>query len=282
MKERALRIGRPTPLAAVSTEPARFDASKPAVLILNSGVLHHIGSCRMSVRLGRRLAEHGLLAVRFDYSGIGDSEPRLAAPDFEEVSVTECTEVMDFIQRTRGVQTFVLYGLCSGADAAYNTALRDPRVVGISQFDPYCFVTPRFYLHYYLTAMIDPARWHSVARRAVRAMFRRPTTVPGAISSEFVEIPTYVREFPSRESVSAALQALVQRGVMVQANFPRGPLYNHKTQFLDSFRGIDLRGLVEVNYYGDANHIVTQPDVQRRLIGDIVDWAMRVAARSQV
>ncbi len=277
MRERVLRIGRPTPLASVATEPDAFDASKPAVLILNSGVLHHIGSCRMSVRLARRLAERGLLAVRFDFSGLGDSEPRLATPSFEEVSVTESTEVMDLLQRTRGVQSFILYGLCSGADGSYNTALRDPRVVGISQFDPYCYVTPRYYLRYYLQAARDPRRWRSVATRALKTLFGRETAPQTTVESEFVELPSYVRVFPSRESIAAGLAALVQRGVHVQANFPRGPLYNHRSQFVDSFRDVDFRGLVEVNYYGDANHIVTQPVLQGRIIDGVADWAARVA-----
>jgi hypothetical protein len=278
VKERTIRVGRPTPLAGVSSEPSVFDATKPAMLILNSGVLHHIGSCRMSVRLAREVAAQGLLAVRFDYSGIGDSEPRLASPDFDEVSVTECAEVMDFLQRTRGVNTFILYGLCSGADGAYNTALRDARVVGISQFDPYCYVTPKYYARYYLHAARDPQRWRSVATRLLRSLVRRTEVSRAEIDPEFVEIPSYVRVFPPRNAVAAGLGELVKRGVHVQANFPRGPLYNYPAQFAESFRDVDFRDLLEVNYYPAANHIVTQPAVQKRVINDIANWAVRVAS----
>ena len=53
LKERAIRIGKPVPLAAVVTEPAAFSPRLPALLLLNSGVMHHVGSCRMSVKLAR-------------------------------------------------------------------------------------------------------------------------------------------------------------------------------------------------------------------------------------
>lgn len=279
MKERVLRIGKPVPLVGVATEPAALDAARPAVLILNSGIMHHVGSCRMSVRIARGLAESGLLAARFDYSGIGDSEPRRGTPSFAEVSVTECSEVMDYLQKTKGINRFVLYGLCSGADAAYNTALMDERVVAISQFDPYCYVTPRYYLEYYLPVLTNVERWRSfLGRRWSKLVGHHGSSeAVGAVDPEFVEIPTYIRVFPPRESVAAGLRTLLSRNVRLQVNFPAGPLYNHQSQFRNSFRDVDFKGLVEVNYYKRANHIVTQPDMQKRIIDDIVRWIARVA-----
>lgn len=278
MKERVLRVGKPTPLAGVTTEPATIDPARPAVIILNSGVMHHVGSCRLSVKLARSVAAEGTLAVRFDYSGIGDSESRRGTPSFEEVSVTECAEVMDHLQRTRGIERFILYGLCSGADAAYNAALRDPRVVGISQFDPYCYVTPKFYLRHYLPIVTDLRRWKSFLGRKVAAMAgRHEEQATDTIDREFLEIPTYVRVFPPRESVAAGLRALVGRGVKLQVNFPAGPLYNYRAQFRDSFPEVPFDDAVEVNYYARANHIVTQPDEQSVVVRDITRWITRVA-----
>ena len=59
MREKALRIGKPTPLIGVMSDPDTFDASKPAMLLLNSGVLHHVGACRASVKLARAVAAAG-------------------------------------------------------------------------------------------------------------------------------------------------------------------------------------------------------------------------------
>lgn len=284
MRERVLRIGKPTPLVGIATEPTTIDPARPAVIILNSGVMHHVGSCRLSVKLARSIAAEGTLAVRFDYSGIGDSESRRGTPPFEEVSVTECAEVMDHLQRTRGMERFILYGLCSGADAAYNTAVADPRVVGISQFDPYCYVTPRYFVHYYAPIVADLKRWTSFLARQIRARSGRGVTPAAAttVDKEFIEIPTYVRVFPPRESVAAGLRALVGRGVRLQVNFPAGPLYNYRSQFRDSFRDVPFADALEVNYYEGANHIVTQPEQQARVVRDITGWVTRVAAPAAV
>jgi pimeloyl-ACP methyl ester carboxylesterase len=277
MKERVLRVGKPTPLAGVTTEPATIDPARPAVIILNSGVMHHVGSCRLSVKLARSIAADGTLAVRFDYSGIGDSESRRGTPSFEEVSVTECAEVMDHLQRTRGIERFILYGLCSGADAAYNTALRDPRVVGVSQFDPYCYVTPKFYLRYYLPIVTDLRRWKSFLGRKMAALTKGGEAPAAAHDRELLEITTNVRVFPPRESVAAGLRTLVGRGVRLQVNFPAGPLYNYRAQFRDSFPEVPFDDAIEVNYYARANHIVTQPDEQAVVVRDITQWITRVA-----
>jgi len=278
MKERILRVGKPTPLVGVTTEPATLDPARPAVIILNSGVMHHVGSCRLSVKLARSIAAEGTLAARFDYSGIGDSESRRGTPAFEEVSVTECAEVMDHLQRTRGIDRFILYGLCSGADAAYNTALRDPRVVGISQFDPYCYVTPQYYVRRYLPIVTDLRRWKSFAGRKLQALTGGGETAAATeIDREFLEIPTYVRVFPPRESVAEGLRSLVTRGVRLQVNFPSGPLYNYRAQFRDSFPEVPFNDAIEVNYYPRANHIVTQPYEQAVVVRDITQWVSRVA-----
>jgi len=279
MKERVLRIGRPTPLVGVATEPETFDPARPALLILNSGIMHHVGTCRMSVHLARRVSAAGVLAVRFDYSGVGDSEPRKGTPPFHEVSVTECAEVMDYLQKTRGVTKFILYGLCSGADAAYNTALADPRVIAISQFDPYCYETPRFYVQYYLPLLADVDRWKSFLGRRWASFKGRPAPRRPSgpdIDAEYLELPTYVRTFPPREAVATGLRTLVQRSVRVQANFPSGPQYNHRSQFRRSFRDVDFGDLIEVNFYKLANHIVTQPPQQEIVLRDIAAWVERV------
>jgi hypothetical protein len=282
MKERALRIGRPTPLIGVSTESAGFDANKPVVIILNSGIMHHVGACRLSVKLARAVAARSLLAVRFDYSGIGDSEPRRGSDSFEEVSPRECGEVMDYIEKTRGSKRFILYGLCSGADAAYNTALVDARVVGIAQIDAYCYPTPRYYYEYYRPILLRGARWRSFLTRGWQKIFSRRSALvvdPNLPSDENYEIPTYTRVFPPRATIAAGLQKLVARGVRMHVNFTGGePGYRYQGQYRDSFPDVRFGDLLRVDYYPQTNHIITQPDYQKRVVDNISSWMAEVAA----
>lgn len=280
MKERVVKIGQPVPLVGVVSEPACFDPGRLAVIVLNSGVMHHVGTCRLSVRIARAAAARGLLALRFDYSGIGDSEPRTGAESFDVVSLRECGEVMDHLERTRGIRQFILYGLCSGADAAYNTAIADPRVVAISQIDAYCYRTPRFYFEHYRGRVLQLEKWKNFVLRKWRAL-RAPAGANAATDAdgEFMELPTYTRVFPPRESVAKGLAALAARGVGIQVSFTGSePHYNHESQFAASFRDVDFRGLLDVRYFREANHIVTQPRYQREVVEHIVAWMVRIAA----
>jgi len=280
IKERSLRIGTPVPLVGVTSEPAQFDLAKPAVIVLNSGVMHHVGACRLSVKIAREVAARGLLAVRFDYSGIGDSEPRRGSDSFEEVSLRECAEVMDHIQRTRGVKEFILYGLCSGADAAYNTALVDRRVVGMAQIDAYCYETTRFHLERYKQAATSPARVRSfIGRRIQRLLGRRPDTpAQDAVDAQHFELPSYIRVFPPRERVAAGLRALVERGVKMHVIFTGSEQhYNYAAQYRASFPEVAFGNALTVDYLPEANHIITQPTYQRLVVEQIAGFAAGVA-----
>lgn len=131
MSEDALTLkSRERSLVGVLTrpDPENFSETKTALLLLNSGLLHHVGPNRISVLLARSLVTAGILSFRFDFSGVGDSPPADDDASFEERAIKDIQVVMDHLQREEGVERFVLYGMCSGAEAALAAALRDPRV----------------------------------------------------------------------------------------------------------------------------------------------------------
>ncbi len=277
MRERAIRIGKPTPLAAIVAEPDSVDASKPAVIILNSGVMHHVGTCRMSVHIARALADAGIVSVRFDFSGIGDSETRRGSKPFEQTAIEETAEVMDYLQRKRGIQQFVLYGLCSGADGSYEVAKVDQRVIGIAQIDPFCYRTRRWYLHHYGPRLLQPEVW----KRLVGKLLGKGQTRAGGDDpdDEFVEMPSYVREFPPREEVKKGLAGMVDRGVAVYSIFTGGQrkILNHPGQFESSFSDLNFKGLLTVDYHLDATHIITGKTHQQEIPKDIARWVLSLA-----
>jgi pimeloyl-ACP methyl ester carboxylesterase len=99
-------------------------ARETALVFLNTGSNHHIGTSRMTVTMARRLARMGFASLRLDISGIGDSDAGPSADPTVDVS-----SALDGL-RDRGYQSFILIGLCSGAKLALETTLRDDRVVG--------------------------------------------------------------------------------------------------------------------------------------------------------
>ena len=170
MTESAVLIGRTHPLVSIITEPRRLDPSRPAVIVLNAGLVHHIGPGRWGVRLARRLADLGFLAVRFDHGGIGDTDARRDGLPFDQSSVAETREVIEHLHRAYGVQRFVLAGLCSGAGTAVFTAIEEPRVCGAVLINlagddggaggaAEAFLDDSAARRYWSISLIDPRAW---------------------------------------------------------------------------------------------------------------------------
>jgi hypothetical protein len=132
MKEEALLFGKTRSLVGIVTNPpeSKRGINLPAILLLNSGLIHRVGLNRLHVKMARALAQMGFVALRFDFSGIGDSTVRDDHLPFVQSSVSETQEAMDYLSAARGSQRFVLMGICSGATASFKTACCDPRVVG--------------------------------------------------------------------------------------------------------------------------------------------------------
>jgi pimeloyl-ACP methyl ester carboxylesterase len=105
-------------------------ARRIAVVFLNTGSNHHIGTSRMTVTMARDLAKLGFLSVRLDIGGIGDSDapPGRVGEDARD-STIDVSSALDGL-RDRGYDEFILIGLCSGAKLALEATLRDDRVVG--------------------------------------------------------------------------------------------------------------------------------------------------------
>lgn len=278
MKERTISVGGPVALQGVCTEPEQFDADRPAILLLNSGVMHRVGACRLSVRLARSLAQRGYLCVRFDGSGLGDSEPRHSdsPTSSPEVAIAETREVMDHLQLTRGISRFVLYGLCSGAHTSFNTACKDDRVVGIAMIDPFCYRTWRYYWYYMAPRLVSARHWRGLILRQLARLKKRSAAhaeLEGLDLPEFFEVPEFSAA-PPRADVAAGLRGLVARSVRMHVCFTGGTsYYNYARQYTDSFADVDFSGLLTLRYFPESNHIMTQAPVQKEVVQGIVSWA---------
>lgn len=175
------------PAAAPAADNADAARRRPAVLLLNSGATHHVGSGRMSVRLARRLAARGMASLRIDTGGIGDSASRSGRGDnlvYCRDGVDDARAALDWLAG-RGYRRFVAVGLCAGAALALHTTLADGRVVGLAMVNPGRFVlgpgaTSETVIAEavgesgrYLRRLGEPAAWRAVLRgdgKAVRAL----------------------------------------------------------------------------------------------------------------
>jgi hypothetical protein len=85
------------------------------------------------------------------------------------------------------------------------------------------------------------------------------------------------RQPPPQADFRRALGDLVERGTKILFIYSASMhlRFNHKNQFFELFP--DLRGRIDVEYFGDADHVFTELSAQTRLIDTVASWISRVA-----
>jgi hypothetical protein len=249
--DRAVLLPTPIgPAAAIVSEPA--GAPRAAVILLQGGGRPgRAGINAVWTRLARRLAESGLLVVRFDYVGEGDAtmiskdvRPDLRVPGLSHrgrVDLVVMRAVAAWLRERTGARDLLLAGDCEGGRLAIEFGGEDAGVVGAFLSVPY---VRRGFIEL-------QHRRRPVGR--VRRWLRR------------IDSATY------HDKVLAALPAMLERGpVWILA----GELDGDEALQVKRLLGSRGRGLEVELVPGIALHPVATPEVQeevsRRLLARIM------------
>jgi len=243
--EQPVRFGPDRKLFGILTPAAEPPPGhRPAILLLNAGAVNRCGPHRLYVTMARRWAALGFTVLRIDLSGIGDS-PALAGERenlvYPRQGLAEIGAALDYLAAERGAARFIIAGLCSGADLAYQAARREERLAGL------VMMNPRTFLDLDLNRVEQP-----------------PPRVPR--ESELVETEEARR-------VPAGLRQISERGIdailVVSERDPgidyvdrHAPAAMHEAQALPRFRRVDIRG---------TDHTFTTVASQRRVIDLVTD-----------
>jgi pimeloyl-ACP methyl ester carboxylesterase len=271
VREQAVLFGKEKSLIGTVTDPPKEKCSNhfPAVIFLNSGIVHRVGPNRISVKM----------ALRFDFSGIGDSRPRRDSIPFVKSSISEVQEAMDFLQELRGVQQFILVGACSGARVSFQAACQDPRVVGafLINFNAgptdesdqaFAELTNRVNAFYYLkSAMFSSESWKRFVtgkanyRRIVRTLVFKAN-----------------RRFAAREKTPQAIQFAANVRLLTERHVSALFISSEGDPGIDDLvqaAGLDLkkRGPVRSQVIPKADHTFSSLHDQRQLIEVLDKWA---------
>jgi len=268
MRERAFTFGTHGNLLGVLAEPDPADAvaGAPAVLLANMGVNHRVGSNRLWVNLSRRLARQGFQVLRFDLSGLGDSPQRPGSHGDLERAVLDLREAMDFVRSRGGPRSFVVMGLCSGADSAHAAAVADPRVSAVVYVDGFVWRTPGFWLRYWTIRKLEPSRWRRYWRRAEARRRGGPRE-----AGEAPEI--FQREMPTPPQFRLDLSALLARGTAVLAVYTGGLMdYAYAGQIREMIGPLARHPLFATAYFPRADHLFTDISEHERLLEHLCEW----------
>jgi pimeloyl-ACP methyl ester carboxylesterase len=279
VKERPVAFGPTRSLSGVLTEPAGGGAGRPAVLLLNAGFLHRVGPNRLYVMLARRLAAAGLPVLRFDYSGLGESEPRRDELSLEQSMLAEGLEAMSFLEAEGVAERFVPMGLCAGAEQSQRLAHADERVVGAVLIDGYAYRTPWYYLREYGHHLASARSWRRLLASPLKVRKLFGGAREGAAAASVPHNPggvDFVREFPSREACLEQLQAILARAADLLLIFTGGGMaefYNSPKQFHETFPGLRGHPRIQLDFMPLADHTFTLRSQQDAVLASIDAWA---------
>ncbi len=108
------------------SDPSRLRSQTAAILF---------GLGRPESRIARRLAALGLVVMQIQlFRNYGDEKRRLRF--YDDSGVLACTQAIEEIVSQRRITQVVLMGHCAEANLSFNTALVDPRVVGLILANP--------------------------------------------------------------------------------------------------------------------------------------------------
>jgi hypothetical protein len=270
-RDTAVAFGSEGQLVGIVSHPPRAGApDRPAVILLNAGVLHRVGPHRLHVLLARQIAAGGNPGLRLDLGGIGDSVASSDATSFRDSAVADTREAMTGMTAATGAERFILFGVCAGADNSIATALVDDRVAGIILVDPHTYPTRRSQLRDLRSRVAKRGSLRATARWAARVALRRARAALARRRDG--ARPAEGREAPPVETFRAQLTEILDRGTRVLAIYSgiHGAGYNEADQLFEVFP--ELRGRMDHVYFPDANHTFTERETQAALIAAVTRW----------
>lgn len=289
MSEEVVKFGHGNSLVGIVHSASEVEHLRPrlGVVLLNSGILHRVGSGRLYVQLARRLAALGVVVLRFDQSGIGDSEARLDGMPWSESSVQETRQAIDLLARTQDVSAFVLGGICSGAVVALNGAVADRRVVGAMMVNAQeqirvenwnirtYVVNKQKWRRYFQKSITDAESWlrlisgRSNYRGIIRTVLAR---LEGQASMPDPDAPELIRG-------ARKYTTLIERGVdLLLLYSDRDPgLGEIDVIFGPHAQRLRQHEIVDFHIVTEVDHLFTSIEKQQEFLHITTSWISRVA-----
>ena len=269
--EKVFQFGEQQQLFGIVTEPSATLQTKPAVLLLNAGLVHRVGPYRMAVILARRLADLGYLVFRFDLSNIGDSANNRDTDDYRRRTEKEIRAAQDIVTEKYSINQFIAMGLCTGAMNAHVITVADKRIVGAVLLDAYAYPTMKSLINRYkskLRKMLDRALFRRLTKKLTYSRHQENETIGEGIDYWV---------FPPKEEVEKELSELIQRQVELLFVYAGSfeYFYNYPEQLQDNFPSIDFRDQVSVHILKDSDHMYTLYEDTEILLQLIIDWVSK-------
>lgn len=275
-REQAIAFGPNRSLVGIITSPRNSaDDNRPAVVFLNSGLIHRVGVNRLHVQLARAFAEQGFPSLRFDFSGIGDSARAQDSVDLAESVTIDIQAALDHLRTKGKAARFILMGLCSGAYDAFVHAVDTEEVAGLILLDlPGPFRNWQHLYHHYKGRLFRWESWKHTLFAPLPAVLRARGMAKGmGENGEAVE-EIDSRPPHTREKMEKDFQSFLERDGSVLMIFTGGveSEYNHASQFQEVFPAVASDSRVNNHFFGDSDHVFGDIHHRQSLESLVSQW----------
>jgi len=220
------------------------------------------------------------------FSGIGDSNVRADNLPFKKSVVSEAQEAINCLNAVRGVERFVLSGICSGARISFQIACCDPRVIGMALINAQtyqygasdalrAYITKRKATRYFWKiAIFNSKSWLKAIQGKVH--YRSILKVFGFQLKSL--IPRRKKMWSEKTNLVADFRLLIERGVRLLLVYSEGDPGLDFFQLIlgDEFHELTSYGRLKVEIMR-GGHTFTPLSSQAHLLEVFSNWAHATA-----
>ncbi len=255
----------------------------PAVLFLSAGLLRSHGPNRLYVECARQLVSRGVSSLRFDLAGIGDSVERPNNAELEENTLAEVQEVIDTLSQQKGIDRFVLVGLCSGAYDAIEIAAQDDRVVGVVSLDGYSLESKWYKLHWFkrlvLPRLLQKRSWLKAIDLLNQKLGRAETDKrqPEQVDLQVATESLFLESKPP-EKILEQFTQLLSREVSLLCLFTGGVIdeYSYRGQLADAAPALANNPHMREVYYPEVDHLLMIDEDRKKVVNTVVEHILSI------
>jgi len=275
MNEKIIQFGDNQGLIGVLTSPESMQKDKPIFIFVNSGLLHRVGPFRIYVEAARVLAKQQVTSFRMDLSGKGDSLPKQNSLSLKENTNQDIIDAMDHLQENTGIASFVVCGICTGADNAYEIAFNDDRVKGVIPIDGYAYPTTKFHIKKMFLRICNSNSWKNIANKFLPFRSKNDDRISRINKSDVTT--DYRMIFPDKVIFEKDMLQALKRETLFLIIFTGGwyMFYNYPKQFENSISTLFSAEKIEVVHNIKSDHtFILQKDTDW-LISTILVWTKK-------
>ncbi len=267
MKEEVFRYGEHGLGFGMLSLPDNSD-NAPIVIAFNAGMIHREGPYRLNALVSRQLAASGYIALRVDLAGKGDSPEREAVSNRESVN-HDWKYIKQGLIKRFGVRSYILMGLCSGADNAIKITAYDKSICGLVLLDAISPKDKHFYRRELLAKLSNIHKWINLPFTLLKRL-RQKLGMEHGLYQEMLNL----RDEPWDDDVGYCFEHIAATNGRVLAVFTSQalPCYNQHGQLVRALNIPGLSSCCEEVFWPEAEHLYPVQVHRDRLVRNIASW----------